>query len=369
LRDCLKRDRGKLSFRAGINAARSAPILRKLGDIVQRVAVSDEALGSSREAHLSWGSGSVYAGAQDPQKPCLQKFVRNDVAIGVLLPEEPSEVTWRIGGAVALYRASLQTPTAPDLIVVPPGHEFDASGRGGQILWLFFDPRTISDDESVKSFAEKVRVDSSWSKDRLLSAVVAEIRKECSNGFPRGPRFLERAAMMFVTQLAYFFDRPAPRFEPRALSAAKLQLVIEYLKSNLNRNITLAEISDLVDLTPRYFCAAFKKVMGRPPHQFQIELRVERAKKLLSDPNMSLVDIALALGFSSQSHLCDYFRRIMGVTPARYRAEIQAKACRLPAGPHALNWAGKLAARGEPKFRPPGEAARRHKREAARAAK
>jgi AraC family transcriptional regulator len=38
---------------------------------------------------------------------------------------------------------------------------------------------------------------------------------------------------------------------------------------------------------------------------------------------MSLIDIALAVGFSSQSHLNDYFRRIVGVTPARYRAEVR----------------------------------------------
>ena len=48
---------------------------------------------------------------------------------------------------------------------------------------------------------------------------------------------------------------------------------------------------------------------------------IERAMALLHKPNVSLIDVALTVGFSSQSHLNDYFRRIVGVTPARYRAE------------------------------------------------
>ena len=100
-------------------------------------------------------------------------------------------------------------------------------------------------------------------------------------------------------------------------------MVIEYIESNLDHNITLSELAGLVQLTPRYFCAVFKQAMGRPPHQFQIERRVERAKSLLGQPPVSLTDVALMVGFSSQSHLNEYFRRIVGVTPARYRAAVQ----------------------------------------------
>jgi AraC family transcriptional regulator len=110
-----------------------------------------------------------------------------------------------------------------------------------------------------------------------------------------------------------------------ALSRRKLQLVLEYIDSNLDRNITLSELAGLVDLTPRYFCAAFKQTVGRPPHQFQLEQRVERAKSLLHQPLVSLIEVALTVGFSSQSHLNDYFRRMVGVTPARYRAEVLQK--------------------------------------------
>jgi AraC family transcriptional regulator len=128
--------------------------------------------------------------------------------------------------------------------------------------------------------------------------------------------------MALLAQLAYVFDKAAPEAGPvRALSQAKLSLVLEYIDSNLDHNVTLAELASLVELTPRYFCEVFRRAMGRPPHQFQIEQRIERAKSLLLRPLVPLRDIALMVGFSSQSHLNVYFRRIVGITPARYRSQ------------------------------------------------
>jgi AraC family transcriptional regulator len=280
------------------------------------------------EASLSWNCGSVLARTQTRQSIDHCEFIRNDVAIGIILSgESGSEPAWDVYVDHVLYKKSSSTLAVHSLIVIPSGHEIEYCSRGGgRTLWLFFDPRALIDDERVQSFIQTTRVDCSWSNDRLLRTVVAEIGKECSNEFPRGPKFLERAAMLFVTQLAYFLVPPAPRVEPHSLPNEKLRLIVEYFNDNLGRNITLSEASHLINLSPSYFCAAFKKAFGRPPHQFQIELRVERAKTLLADSALSLVDVALLLGFSSQSHLSDCFRRITGVSPARYRAEIRAKA-------------------------------------------
>ncbi|HLH10518.1 MAG TPA: AraC family transcriptional regulator [Methylovirgula sp.] len=280
------------------------------------------------EEQLSWASGSTLLRTQNAESSCHRKFVRDDLAIGIIIAEDPgSEVIWNIDGHLRLDKVWSQTVNSHDLLVVPPGCELESRCRGaGQGMWLFLDPQTIADDERAKAFARDITVDYSWSKDRLLWTIITEIKKECTNGFPRGPMFLERAAMIFLTQLAYFLGGPPSQLDSiRALSHEKLRQVIDYFESNLNRNITLSEVSDLVALTPRYFCAAFKEAVGRPPHQFQIERRVERAKGLLSNPNLSLVDIALMVGFSSQSHLSDCFRRIMGITPARYRAEMRGK--------------------------------------------
>jgi AraC family transcriptional regulator len=276
------------------------------------------------EVGLSWNCGSVLARTQTRQSIDHYKFVRNDVVIGIILSGESGS---GLASDVYVDHVLYKDLAVHNLIVIPSGHEIECcSRRGGRTLWIFFDPRELAQDQRVQSFIQTTTVDCSWTNDRLLRTVVAEIAKECSNEFPRGPKFLERAAMLFVTQLAYFLVLPASRAEPHPLSNERLQLVLEYFNHNLGHNITLSEASRLINLSPSYFCAAFKKAFGTSPHQFQIELRVERAKTLLVDSALSLVDVALLSGFSSQSHLSDCFRRITGVSPARYRAEIRAKA-------------------------------------------
>jgi AraC family transcriptional regulator len=286
---------------------------------------------------------------QSADGSCQRDFLRSDLAIGICFQNPGSEVTWFLDGKLAMEKTWTSTTGSHDMIILPPGHSFQARCRGsGEGLWFFIDPQSIQGDKRVESFAEKATVNCSWSKDRLSWAIASEIRKECRNGFPRGPMFAENAATVFLAQLAYVLDGAEPRLEPiHALSDTKLRMVTEYIEGNLHRHVTLSELSSLVELTPRYFCGAFKEAMGRPPHQFQIERRIERAKILLDESSMPLIDIALTVGFNSQSHLNEYFRRTVGVTPARYRSETQqskAMGARRPRQAQLLEVNGRLRA-------------------------
>ena len=62
----------------------------------------------------------------------------------------------------------------------------------------------------------------------------------------------------------------------------------------------------------------FKQTTGLPPHQFVIHQRVERAKLLIVEGQLSLAQIALAVGFSDQSQLNRHFKRLVGVTPKQF---------------------------------------------------
>jgi AraC family transcriptional regulator len=271
----------------------------------------------------AWAEGSVHFRTLSAGGCCERTIVRKELAIGICFQSPGSEVKWHLDGKPVLDKVWTSGGGSRDLIILPAGHEFVGRCRGsGQGLWLFIDTESISHNSRVKAFAEKARIDYSWAQDRLSWTIATELRKECATGFPRGSMFLQSASVALLAQLAYIFDRATPEVEPRrALSKLKLSLVLEYIESNLDHNVTLSELAGLVELTPRYFCEVFRRAMGRPPHQFQIEQRIERAKSLLHQPFMSLSDIALGVGFSSQSHLNVYFRRIVGVTPAHYRSE------------------------------------------------
>ena len=66
----------------------------------------------------------------------------------------------------------------------------------------------------------------------------------------------------------------------------------------------------------------FRKTTSSTPYQFVLSRRLEYSKKLLADPDRSIAQIALAVGFANQSHFTTAFRKAHGITPASYRKAI-----------------------------------------------
>lgn len=108
-----------------------------------------------------------------------------------------------------------------------------------------------------------------------------------------------------------------------AISTQRLRRVLDYIEASLSeRNLSLAEIASVAHLSPFHFSRAFKTVTGTAPHRFVVERRVDRAKALLTDPDISLAEIAAAVGFANQAHFSTMFRRLTGVSPRQYRRNL-----------------------------------------------
>lgn len=102
------------------------------------------------------------------------------------------------------------------------------------------------------------------------------------------------------------------------LSPTQLQLVIDYINNYLDQELSLEELAALAQLSPYHFCRSFKQSTGFTPHQYVIRQRVERAKRLLKDGTMGIPEVAIACGFTHQSHLNRHFKRVTGVTPKKF---------------------------------------------------
>lgn len=104
------------------------------------------------------------------------------------------------------------------------------------------------------------------------------------------------------------------------LPLRQLQQILNYIDAHLDRDIKLADLARLLDMSQFHFSHLFKQSIGISPYQYLIQQRVERAKKLLKQTDRLIVDIALECGFNSHSHLSKKFRQFTGVTPKAYRA-------------------------------------------------
>ncbi len=97
-----------------------------------------------------------------------------------------------------------------------------------------------------------------------------------------------------------------------------VRLIKEYLHDNLSSNISLEQLVKITNLNRSYLIRVFRNAVGMTPYTYLNQIRVEKAKQLLKQ-GMSIADVAIMVGMSDQSHLTRHFKRIVGITPGRYR--------------------------------------------------
>ena len=108
---------------------------------------------------------------------------------------------------------------------------------------------------------------------------------------------------------------------PECLPRYKLDPVLEFIHAHLDRNLSLAELATIAQISPNYFLTKFKRSTGLTPHQYLIHQRIEMAKRLLTRNDMTIADVAYELGFAHQSHFTRHFKRQIGLTPKQFLAQ------------------------------------------------
>ena len=107
------------------------------------------------------------------------------------------------------------------------------------------------------------------------------------------------------------------------LSGWQVKRVITLMQEHLGGTITLSSMAAVAGVSEYHFLRAFRNTTGLPPHQYQLMMRINRAKKMIEKTKMSLPEVAFSLGFSSQSHMTTAFGQWVGATPLAYRQAIR----------------------------------------------
>jgi AraC-like DNA-binding protein len=128
-----------------------------------------------------------------------------------------------------------------------------------------------------------------------------------------------RTETQLLVQLRRLFVRHARARvrQPSGNEPGQAGAIKEYLRANVHRNVRLKELAALTGLSKAYVIRSFRRVVGMPPYEWLLQLRIEEARKRLQKGS-SISGLAMELGFADQSHFHRRFKSVTGMTPATY---------------------------------------------------
>lgn len=96
-----------------------------------------------------------------------------------------------------------------------------------------------------------------------------------------------------------------------------LEIIRNKIIGNPELEISIADMSEEVHISAYHMIRKFANENGLTPHKFQLQCRIRKAQELL-ESGMKVVDVATAVGFCDQSHLCRVFKKQLGISPNEY---------------------------------------------------
>jgi AraC family transcriptional regulator len=154
---------------------------------------------------------------------------------------------------------------------------------------------------------------------RLTQNIRQELYQEtCSGGLKMDALAVELIGTLANDHAEISSSRPVS-LAIGILDRRRLDRVLEYIEAHLDVDIRVGDLAEVACFSLFHFVRAFHLAMGRAPHAYLSERRLDRAKHLLAYSDISIVDISLTCRFSGQANFTKAFTRAMGVSPGRYR--------------------------------------------------
>jgi AraC family transcriptional regulator len=158
-------------------------------------------------------------------------------------------------------------------------------------------------------------------RDPRIEHIAWALEADRRSDQPSGSLFTESLGLALATHLLtrYRALSPRPLTSRGGLSALQLRRVMAFIEEHLEGDLSIARLAAVAGTSASHFKTLFRKTVGAPVHVYVIQRRVERAKSLLLKGELPASQVALAAGFSHQSHMARAMRRLLGVTPRAVR--------------------------------------------------
>jgi AraC family transcriptional regulator len=174
--------------------------------------------------------------------------------------------------------------------------------------------------EGAPASVETSLIPSLLVRDPFLVELAKTLYRESLDG-SLSTIFTQSVATLTATHLlrSYSNRMPATASLKGGMGPSRERRVLAYIEEHLNESISLEDLAQVAEISPNYLIALFRQSMGMTPHKYVIQMRVERARALLKQKQLTLLEIAQHCGFLDQSQFTTVFRRYAGVAPGHFR--------------------------------------------------
>ena len=162
----------------------------------------------------------------------------------------------------------------------------------------------------IANYCTEVGVNTATANELLINAVAEII------GLNKIVQ-VERSGIAFITQLQKVMDTVIKND-----LRLRLDKVIAFVKKYYNRDLGVAEMADMANMSTSYFCRKFREFYGVTFVTYHTNLRLEAAKELLENSTLSVSQISSSVGFNDMSYLSRSFKIKFGVAPSYYRQKV-----------------------------------------------
>ncbi len=222
------------------------------------------------------------------------------------------------GGGELFYRGAHHDTPRTSLFIVHPGEvHSNQTETGCSFRSMYVDSDLIS--QTIAEATGRAHTLPFFPNPLVLDREITTRYNNLHLSLEHSATTLERELLLLdlLTQLLVRhaqepFQAPAPKKARRAVTQVR-----DYIIEFHSRNISLQELARLANLSPFHLSRVFASTVGMPPHAFQTQVRIARAKKLIRT-GLPLSDVAALTGFADQSHFIRHFKRLMKITPGDY---------------------------------------------------
>jgi AraC family transcriptional regulator len=230
-----------------------------------------------------------------------------------------NSIAWRSG------KERIASRTRPGVItLIPEGHDGNWDIEGPlEVSHVYFTEQRLQNTAELLSGGQRVELlDRVAFDDMATSHILEMLSQSAITGDPASRLFVEQAIDLLCIQLirAHSSIGMLQQEEPRrGLADWQVKRVTAYMREFMDREIGLEELAGLVGLSQFHFCTAFRLAVGMAPHQHLTALRMGRARELLAEPDLPIIQVALAVGYQTPSAFTASFRKATKVTPSEFR--------------------------------------------------